>query len=66
MIDAIEFIDKDALRQFILSSQDPNGGIADRPDHFPDIFHTLFGLGGLALLGFDGLKRISPVYCLPL
>lgn len=66
MIDAIDYIDKDALQQFILSSQDANGGIADCPGHYPDVFHTLFGLGGLSLLGFDGVKRISPVYCLPL
>lgn len=64
MIDAIDAIDKDALREFILSSQDANGGIADSPGHIPDIFHTLFGLAGLSLLGFNGLERISPVYCM--
>lgn len=64
MIDAIDYIDKNALRDFILSSQDANGGIADCPGNMPDVFHTLFGLGGLSLLGFVGLKRISPLYCL--
>ena len=34
--------------------------------NLPDVFHTLFGLGGLSLLNFRGLKRISPVYCLPI
>ena len=66
MIDAVDFIDKSSLCDFILSSQNENGGIADCPGNFPDVFHTLFGLGGLSLLGFDGLKEISPVYCLPL
>lgn len=30
-----------------------------------DVFHTCFALCGLALLGFEGLNRVDPVYCLP-
>nr|CAG8434237.1 3394_t:CDS:2 [Entrophospora candida] len=41
------------------------GGIADRPGDMVDVFHTLFGIAGLSLLGYPGLKLVDPVYCLP-
>ena len=35
------------LTPFFSSAQDPDkGGIADRPDDVPDVFHTVFGLAG--------------------
>ncbi|KAH8105170.1 rab geranylgeranyltransferase [Cristinia sonorae] len=62
----LTWIDADKLIQFILSAQDPeNGGIADRPGDQPDVFHTLFGVAGLSLLGYPGLETIDPAYCLP-
>jgi len=30
-----------------------------------DIFHTLFGVAGLSLLGYPDLEDIDPVYCMP-
>jgi geranylgeranyl transferase type-2 subunit beta len=30
-----------------------------------DVFHTLFGIAGLSLLGFPGLREVDPVYCMP-
>ncbi|PCH34855.1 hypothetical protein WOLCODRAFT_78824, partial [Wolfiporia cocos MD-104 SS10] len=42
-----------------------NGGIADRPGDLPDVFHTLFGVAGLSLLGYPGLDDLDPVYCMP-
>ena len=46
--------------------QDPDlGGIADRPDNVSDVFHTFFGLAGLSLLGYPGLRAIDPVYAMP-
>ena len=30
-----------------------------------DPFHTLFGICGLSLLGYKGLKSVNPVYCMP-
>ena len=30
-----------------------------------DLYHTLFGLAGLSLLGEDKLKKINPVFCMP-
>ncbi|RKP38381.1 terpenoid cyclases/protein prenyltransferase alpha-alpha toroid [Dimargaris cristalligena] len=61
------WIDRAKLRDFILSSQDPEtGGIADRAGDVPDVFHTLFGIAGLSLLGYEDLEPVDPMYCLPL
>lgn len=60
------WIDKDALIGFILSAQDPDhGGIADRPGDVADVYHTVFGLAGLSLLGYEGLGQVNEIYCLP-
>lgn len=46
--------------------QDPDdGGIADRPGDWVDVFHTVFGLAGLSLLGYPGLQDVDPLYCMP-
>ncbi|CAE6480771.1 unnamed protein product [Rhizoctonia solani] len=47
-------------------ADDPDaGGIADRPGDMADVFHTLFGVAGLSLLGYPGLVDLDPVYCMP-
>uniref|UniRef100_A0A7E4UTU2 Geranylgeranyl transferase type-2 subunit beta n=1 Tax=Panagrellus redivivus TaxID=6233 RepID=A0A7E4UTU2_PANRE len=59
------WIDKETLVKFILASQDDElGGIADRPEDETDPFHTVFGLAGLSLLGYEGLQPIDPVFCM--
>jgi geranylgeranyl transferase type-2 subunit beta len=30
-----------------------------------DVFHTLFGVAGLSLLGYPRLEDVDPVYCMP-
>ncbi|KAI9034531.1 terpenoid cyclases/protein prenyltransferase alpha-alpha toroid [Hyaloraphidium curvatum] len=66
VLDRLGWIDGGKLKRFILSCQDGEaGGIADRPGDMPDVFHTLFGVAGLSLLGYPGLKAVDPVYCLP-
>lgn len=46
--------------------QDPEtGGFTDRPGDMVDLYHTLFGLAGLSLLGETGLKEVNPVFCMP-
>ncbi|ORY57467.1 terpenoid cyclases/protein prenyltransferase alpha-alpha toroid [Pseudomassariella vexata] len=66
MIGRTHWIDRDALIAFILRCQDPElGGIADRPGNMVDVWHTLFGITGLTLLGYPGLEPVNPVYCLP-
>jgi len=66
VLNKLTWIDSSALTRFILSAQDPDGGgIADRPGDMVDVFHTLFGVAGLSLLGYPGLDDLDPVYCMP-
>ncbi|CAL9013851.1 unnamed protein product [Prunus brigantina] len=66
MIDRVHWINKDKLIKFILDCQDiENGGISDRPDDAVDVYHTYFGVAGLSLLEYPGLKTIDPTYALP-
>jgi geranylgeranyl transferase type-2 subunit beta len=62
----VHWIDKKKLEEFILDCQDSeNGGISDRPDDAVDVFHTFFGVAGLSLLEYPGVKAIDPAYALP-
>lgn len=68
IIGKIGWIEKTKLSAFILASQDDEtGGMADRPGDMVDPFHTLFGLTGLSLLGYDcaNLDEVDPVFCMP-
>ncbi|KAI0483167.1 terpenoid cyclases/protein prenyltransferase alpha-alpha toroid [Xylariaceae sp. FL0804] len=66
MIGRKHWIDQEKLAHFILTCQDvENGGLSDRPGNMVDVWHTLFGLTGLSLLGYPGLDAIDPVFCLP-
>jgi geranylgeranyl transferase type-2 subunit beta len=68
MLGKSHWIDKEELAKFILKSQEPDkGGIADRPECVPDVFHTLFGIAGLALIDNVryGLKEVDVRYCIP-
>lgn len=75
-LNAINRISKHKLEEFILKCQDihsndPNsigdvGGFADRPGDVGDLFHTLFGLTGLSLIGNQQIyEEIDPLFCLP-
>lgn len=69
----MEWINADKLASFILKCQDhDDGGIADRPDDMPDVYHTFFGIAGLSLLGHlhtnqteTTYRQIDPIYALP-
>lgn len=66
MIGKLHWIDKAMLTNFILRCQDSeHGGISDRPGDMVDVFHTHFGLAGLSLLGYPGLKKVNPIFCMP-
>nr|ABK24633.1 unknown [Picea sitchensis] len=66
IIDRVHWIDKEKLKTFILDCQDKeHGGISDRPDDAVDVFHTFFGIAGLSLLEYPGLKPLDPAYALP-
>lgn len=65
IINRLDWIDSTKLSQFILDSQDEiKGGIADRPGNEVDVFHTVFGLAGLSLVGYQDLIKINPTYCM--
>ncbi|WPH01570.1 Hypothetical protein R9X50_00441800 [Acrodontium crateriforme] len=61
MINRLHWLDQPRLTKFILECQDPDeGGIADRPGDMVDVFHTVFGIAGLSLMGYDGLLEVDP------
>ncbi|KFZ10806.1 hypothetical protein V502_07914 [Pseudogymnoascus sp. VKM F-4520 (FW-2644)] len=66
MLGCLNYIDGKKLETFILKCQDSErGGLADRPGDMVDVFHTVFGVAGLSLLGFPGLAEVDPIYCMP-
>jgi geranylgeranyl transferase type-2 subunit beta len=61
MIGRLHWVDKEKLTDFILQCQDPEeGGLADRPGDMVDVFHTVFGIAGLSLLGHPGILEVDP------
>jgi len=66
IIGRLHWLQPGKVESFIYACQDPEtGGLTDRPGCMPDLYHTLFGLGGLSLLGQGALKAINPVLCMP-
>ena len=66
MLRRSRWVCRPALAAFILRCQDgAKGGISDRPDDEADVFHTFFGVAGLALMGHAGLEEMDPVFALP-
>ncbi|KAL8928188.1 MAG: hypothetical protein Q9208_001898 [Pyrenodesmia sp. 3 TL-2023] len=62
MIGKLHWIDKHKLTKYILECQDTEvGGIADRPGDMVDVFHTVFGIAGLSLIGYPGLEAVDPI-----
>ena len=54
------------LTQHLKSQTDEKeGGISDRPENMPDVFHTFFGVAALSLLGYPNFKKVDPVFALP-
>ena len=61
MIGRLHWVDRKKLTGFILQCQDPEqGGLADQPGDMVDVFHTVFGLAGLSLLGHPDLLEVDP------
>ncbi|EXJ96256.1 geranylgeranyl transferase type-2 subunit beta [Capronia coronata CBS 617.96] len=62
MLGKLHWINASQLTKFILTCQDPeHGGISDMPGDMVDVFHTVFGVAGLSLLGYPGLVEVDPV-----
>jgi hypothetical protein len=47
------------------SQDEDGGGISDRPEDQVDVYHTFFGIAGLALMGCPHLQPIDPTFALP-
>jgi len=63
IIERLHWISQEKLISFILNCQDDdNGGIADRPGDYADVYHTFFGVGGLSLTGFPNLNPVDPAF----
>ena len=66
MIEREEWIDFNALRDYVLRCQDTEtGGIADRPGNEVDVFHTFFGLTALSMMEHYDMLKIDHVYAIP-
>jgi geranylgeranyl transferase type-2 subunit beta len=66
ILNKLHWIDSEKLTSFILDCQDEDGGgISDRPEDEVDVYHTYFGVAGLALMGHPGLKQVDPTLALP-
>lgn len=62
MLGKLHWINAAGLIKFILKCQDSEqGGFSDRPGDMVDVFHTVFGIAGLSLLGYPGLVEVDPV-----
>mmetsp|Transcript_53474 Transcript_53474/g.98909 ORF Transcript_53474/g.98909 Transcript_53474/m.98909 type:complete len:387 (+) Transcript_53474:103-1263(+) len=55
-----DLIDGHALRRFVDSCAAGTGGIAPHPGDDPDVFHTFFGVAGLALLDAAAEGTVQP------
>ena len=64
----LHWVHKEKLIEFILSCQDVEGGFSDRPGNVTDVFHTCFGIAGLALIDHKmfNLEPVDPLYCMPI
>lgn len=59
-----ECIDARALRAFIYSCEGEDGGFSDRKGNECDLYHLMFSLASLSMLGEDGLDAVDPGFAL--
>uniref|UniRef100_A0A1J3CV49 Geranylgeranyl transferase type-1 subunit beta n=1 Tax=Noccaea caerulescens TaxID=107243 RepID=A0A1J3CV49_NOCCA len=60
------FIDKAALRQFLLTCQSKYGGFSKFPGELPDLYHSYYGYTAFSLLEESELSPLCPELGLPL
>lgn len=57
----MDYCDKDAVINFILSNQNPiTGGIGKVDNEYVDPLHTFMSLAGLSLMNYEGLNAVNP------
>jgi len=52
------------LKEFIFSCEGENGGFSDRKGHESDLYHLMFSLASLSLMGEEGLGEVDPGFAL--
>lgn len=55
----INYIDQEKLKEFIMKCEDEDGGFSDHVGDEPDLFHLMFALAGLSLLGEGGIAKTN-------
>ncbi|KAL1217775.1 Geranylgeranyl transferase type-1 subunit beta [Cardamine amara subsp. amara] len=66
LIGGYTFIDKIALRKFLLNCQSKYGGFSKFPGQLPDLYHSYYGYTAFSLLEEPGLSPLCPELGLPL
>ncbi|ELA41501.1 uncharacterized protein VICG_01485 [Vittaforma corneae ATCC 50505] len=59
-----EYINLEKLQEFIFSCEGDEGGFSDRPGNEPDLYHLMFSLASLSLLGNKKLDNIDPGFAI--
>lgn len=63
MIDHYHFTRAEENRDFnILCQSNLRGGFSKHPHGYPDILHSHYGVCGMSLMGFDGLRPLNVAY----
>lgn len=60
ILNSYQFIENDNNNQFILVTQDRNGGFSKWVNTAPDAMHTYLGLAGLSFMKEFGLETVFP------
>ncbi|KAI5149371.1 geranylgeranyl transferase type-2 subunit beta [Enteropsectra breve] len=53
-----------SLRTYIFNCEAETGGFSDRPGNMSDLYHLMFSLASLSLMGEESLGRIDPGFAL--
>ncbi|CAG8457378.1 10309_t:CDS:2 [Paraglomus occultum] len=59
ILGAFDYIDKEANRLFLSTTQGRQGGFSKWPDLIPDIMHAYMGIAGLSLMDEPGMSTLD-------
>ncbi|KAL5734731.1 hypothetical protein ACOSP7_032592 [Xanthoceras sorbifolium] len=58
ILNGYKFVDKEALRRFLLTCQSQYGGFSKYPGEMPDLYHSYYGYAAFSLLDEPGLNPL--------
>ncbi|KAK1591410.1 hypothetical protein Q3G72_007328 [Acer saccharum] len=58
ILNGYKFVDKEALRRFLLTCQSQYGGFSKYPGEMPDLYHSYYGYTAFSLLEEPGLNPL--------